>query len=296
METGEAPAPSFEQQFRNRDTLKFPEGKITVVDVAPEVLKDDVPVLIAPGWAENPKTYEETLAVGFREGRRVLTVEYSGHGGKVTSGGEYPKIELQKALLLLDVLDKKGIEKADVIAHSEGAINSLIAAMLKPDKFRNIVLDKPAGLIGQDSIKALAGRFKDLLSQEMKTRPKALTDSTSSIRAGGRTARYFVEHPLRVPKEVGALTSFDLGEIMKKLWEQGIKFSVIAGVDDPLFPVSRQTANMLKSKESNGVLPIEIKGYYSVIGGHNELSIHPGQHAALAFNALENLRDLKDTS
>jgi len=184
-------------------------------------------------------------------------------------------------------LKKKGIEKVDVIAHSEGAINSLIAALLKPGQFRNIVLDKPAGLIGKDSKIALTGRFIKLLLQEAIARPILLTDSTSSIRAGTRTARYIAENYHRVLKEMGAMSSGDITEMMTKLSEHGIKFSIISGVDDPLFPVNRQIRNM---RQSNRVPPI--KGYYSVIGGHNELSINADQHAALAFNALDDLRNL----
>ncbi|KKQ89634.1 MAG: Alpha/beta hydrolase fold protein [Candidatus Curtissbacteria bacterium GW2011_GWC2_38_9] len=290
METGELNAPSFKQQFKSREELHFPEGKITVVDVVPRVLSDETPVLLVPGWSENYDTYKKTLAVGFNEGRRIVTVGQSGNGQSPESQ-EYPEEELRKAQLLLNVLGKKGIEKADVIAHSEGAINGLIAAIMKPYQFRNIVLDKPAGFIGKDTKAALTGRFIKLLLQEIIARPILLTDSTSSIRAGARTARYIAENPQRVLKEMDALTSVDITEIMTSLSNQGIKFSVIAGVNDPLFPVSRQIADM---REHGNVPPL--KGYYSVIGGHNKLSIDASRHASLAFNALENLRDLKDSS
>lgn len=289
MEARESQAPSFEQQFKNRQELRFPEGKVTVVDITPGVLTDGTPVLLAPGWAENYDTYRKTLAVGFEKGRRILTVGYPG-SGKTSTDGRYPEEELRKAQLLLNVLERKEIKKADVIAHSEGAINGLIAALLKPEQFRNIVLDKPAGLIGKDTKVALTGRFIKLLLQEAIARPILLTDPTSSIRAGARTARYIAENPKRVLKEMDALTGVDITEMIKMLSGQGVKFSVFSGVNDPLFPVSRQTANM----RGSGYVP-PIKGYYSVIGGHNELSIDADRHASLALNALENLRDLKDS-
>lgn len=289
MEATEQHSSSFEQQFKNRQELRFPEGKVTVVDITPGVLTDGIPVLLAPGWAENYDTYRKTLDVGFRKGRRVLTVAYSG-SGKTSTDGEYPEEELRKAQLLFAVLVTKGIKKTDVIAHSEGAINSLIAALMKPDQFRNVILDKPAGFIGKDTKAALAGRFIKLLLQEAIARPILLTDPTSSIRAGARTARYIAEHPQRVLKEMDALTSVDITEMIKTLSGQGIKFSVFSGVNDPLFPVSRQIANM----RGSGYVP-PIKGYYSVIGGHGELSINAGRHAPHVFDALDSLRDVQES-
>jgi len=290
MEAKESQAPSFEQQFKTRDKLAFPEGKITVVDIAPRVLTDETPVLLAPGWSENYDTYRKTLAVGFKKGRRILTVGYSGGNGETSTDGEYTEEELRKAQLLLKTLEQKGIERVDVIAHSEGAINSLIAALMNPGQFRNIILDKPAGFIGKDTKAALAGRFIKLLLQEAIARPILLTDPTNSIRAGARTARYIAENPQRVLKEMDALTSADITEMIKMLSGQGVKFSVISGVDDPLFPVRRQIKNM---RESGNVPPII--GYYSVVGGHNKLSIDAKRHAARTFEALENLRDLKES-
>ena len=160
MESSEREKPlTFEEQYRSKKTLKFKEGEITVARASPEELNDETPVLIAPGWGENSSTYKKTSQVFFNEGRDVWSVGYSRRGGEVIPDERYPEAELRKAMLLLQAIEGKGVEKVDVIAHSEGAINVLIAAMIDPDKFRNIVLDKPAGLIGKDTNAALTGRF-----------------------------------------------------------------------------------------------------------------------------------------
>lgn len=284
MEVRETQNPSFEQQFRNREELKFSEGKITVIELIPDTLRDQIPVLLIPGWSENQDTYKKAAEVGFSQGRKIITVGENINNIPIESP-DYPEEEFKKALLLLKALETKGIEKADSIDHSEGAIYGLIAALMKPDQFRNIVLDKPAGLIGKDNKAALTGRFLKLLIQEAIARPILLTDPTSSIRAGARTAKYMAENPQRVLKEMDALTTTDITEMMRMLSSKGINFSVIAGVKDPLFPVGRQIANMEASE-----IPPPIRGYYSVLGGHNEISIDR-KHAQLAFNALDNLRD-----
>ncbi len=279
------------QPLRSSQETKytFEEGSVRVVDYRPEILSDTVPVVIVPGWSENEQTYRKTADVIYGSGRRILSIGQSisnkepTHGEKFTPGN-YPKVELKKAQVLLKVLEECGVEKADVIAHSEGAINALIAAMLKSDQFRNIVLDKPAGLIGKDTGVALMGRFMRLLVQEAMIRPKPFTDPSSSIRAGVRIARYVAENPTRIIKEVDAMTRFEITDLIRTLHDRGIMFSVISGVDDPLFPVNKQIKHMRES----GAPPIE--GYYSVVGGHNELSIHPEKHAALAADALNGLQ------
>lgn len=285
MEIGDIHNSPFEQQYKNREELTFKEGKITVVDATPEALTDETPVLIAPGWSENQHTYRETSRVVYNSGRRVLTVAYARRGGEVLKDQNYPEAELRKAKLILNVLEKKGIEKADVIAHSEGAMNVLIAAMRKPNKFRNIVLDKPAGLIGKDSKRALTGRFVKLLLKEAIERPLLPTDPTSSLKASSRTVRYIAGNPKRALEEMDALTKLDITDMMERLRKQGIMFLIISGVNDPLFPVSRQRTNITKSGKE---LPIE--GSYTVVGGHHELSIHPDKHAALAVDALNGLQ------
>lgn len=201
--------------------------------------------------------------------------------------GKEGREEFRKASLLLDFLSGEKIEKVDVIAHSEGAINTLIAALIKPEQFRNIVLDMPAGLIGKDRKYFLIGRFCKLFVGEAFARPSQLDDPTNALSTLLRVDKYVFQNDGRTNREVEAIARADISEMIKKLSEQGVKISVIAGVNDPLFPVNRQIASM---RRSGGKLPL--RGYYSVIGGHNELSINPGQHAALAFNALENLRDL----
>ena len=272
----------------------FSEGDAKVLDYKPEVLRDNVPVVIVPGWSENEQTYRKTAEVIYRSGRRVLSIGQSITNRESTEGGElvarnYPEVELKKAQILLKVFEDFGVEKADVVAHSEGAINILMAAILRPDLFRNIVLDKPAGLIGRDTKSALMGRFMRLLVQEAMLRPKLFTDPTSSIRAGTRTALYIAANPVRVIKEMNAITTFEITDLMKALHNHGITFSVISGVNDPLFPVKRQIEYM----RENGTPSIE--GYYSVVGGHNELSIHADKHAALAINALDSLQRVRSS-
>lgn len=251
MELGSNPEvrfSSFETQFK-KITMSFPEGKVYVVDVTPppppNVSDPDPPVLLAPGWSENPDTYKKSLKVIYDAGRRAITVGYGRRGGETEKHETYPQAELRKANQLLGVLAAKGIDKIDGIFHSEGAINGLIAAMLRPDKFRNIVLDKPAGLIGKDSKTKLTARFLKLLVTEVVERKRfSLSDPTNSVSSSARTLNYIAGNPLRMLSEMNALTTQDITHLIHHLEGQGIKFSIIAAVDDPLFPVKRQIEHL----------------------------------------------------
>ena len=58
METLATVGLSFERQFRQKERLVSPYGQTSVVDVQPETLTDQVPILIATGWAEDYETIE----------------------------------------------------------------------------------------------------------------------------------------------------------------------------------------------------------------------------------------------
>ena len=142
---------SFEKQFENRQKIESLGGMIEIVDVTPEKLAKETPVLFAPGWGETQETFKDSLKEMFELGRRVLSLSHAREGGDkedikenvveaTEKFADYPADELRKAITLLAVLAEKGIEKIDVVAHSEGAINAVIAAALHPEKIRNMVL------------------------------------------------------------------------------------------------------------------------------------------------------------
>ena len=279
----------FDLQFADRQVMAFPAERVSVVDIVPEHLADQTPVLLGVGWAEDQNTYKKTLKVLHDEKRRSVAVSYPGRGEAEESFEEYPEVELRHAQSVLAVLDQKGIERTDAIFHSEGAISGHIAATLQPGRFRNIVLDKPAGLIGEDGKARLVGRFVKLMAQEaIERKPFSFTDPTNGTSSIARVALYMLKHR-ELFTELEALTTQDITGLIHGLEEQGVMLSIIAGPSDPLFPVSRQIHHMRASQEATGKrLPIE--GYYSVRGGHNELSIHADTHAALAADALKGLQ------
>lgn len=279
---GERAEYSFEEQFARREKFSFPEGSVKVVDVWPDELKDDTSILIAPGWTENYDPYRRSLRVVSETGRRTLSFDYSRLGGKVGNETEYPLAEVRKAKQILNVLTAKGIDRVDVIAHSEGAINALIAATIDPSKFRNIVLDRPMGMVGPDNLGDLARRWFENRKREGAERSKDPEDPTSKKRVMRRTISYITKNPKRAWDEIRAMEHTDTLLLLKELEGRGILFSLIAGVDDLMSPVDRQLAH--------AHVPWPVEGYYSVVGTHNVISIRSESYIGLALNALDGLQ------
>ena len=321
MERGrEKRTASFDEQFANREMIETAGGTAEVIDVTPENLKDDIPVLFAPAWACTLPIYEPAIKTLTGEGRRTLSLNHPRYGGEMDLTEEenelvkeYPTEEVRKALTLRDILNQKSIEKVDVIAHSEGAINAAIAALLHPEKFRNIVFFGPAGLIGDDNAKRLLQGFahqgdaKPSLDEiapslEVSEEEKVRTDTVGSVpirypkisvgedvkeamsAVPMELAKYTLGNPVRSVKEGYGMSQAHIEGLIAKLRERGIGIVVMSAVDDPVFPTERM-ATLLKKGS--------VDGFLSVRGGHGQIGENPERYMVAANQMLENLRDRK---
>src|SRR4030042_3032185 len=270
---------TFKLQFSRKNEMYSRCGNVKFCEIAPNELADTVPVVLAAGWAETPNTHMGTLETIFSEERRGISLEYPRKGGTQLEN-KYPEVELKKAEALLAVIEDRDIDKVDVIAHSEGAINAIIAAQLRPDKFRNIVFVEPAGLIGNDNLLKLASRFTLMLSKEGIRLAGGSGSRKVRLQAAREAVKYFSANPVRACREAKAISAADIYEMLESLEKVGIKVSVIHGVDDTVFPMKKLLDT---ARQKDGIPTI---GFYSVKGDHREISVHPEKYTALAINAL----------
>lgn len=267
--------PSLEEQFENMEELEVAGGTAEVVDLRPEEMKSEVPVMLAPGWGCTLKVYKNDLMKIANRKRRVLSLNHPRRGRNAEelpeeTSEEFPRAELEKALNLLKVLEAKGVERTDVIAHSEGAINTTIAAILHPEKFRNIVFYGPAGLIGPDTFTRMLKGFA-AQGQEAKSRTgiEGLKDFpvTEEEKQTGKIAalealKYLAGNPLRGLREAKAISESQIHDMVRYLHEKGIGIYIMTGVDDPVFP----TAKM------QGIVKGDmVDGFLTVRSGHGML-------------------------
>lgn len=288
--SSEAEFQSFDSQFGKKDKLAVAGGDAEIFDLKPEAQKTEVPVFLAPAWACTAEVYRPAIRTLFDSKRRVITMDHPRIGGGMGVIPEdlrrkYPNEELRKALNMLEILDIKGIRKTDIIAHSEGAINAIIAATLHPERFRNIVLYAPAGMIGNDNfirlLKGFAGQFKGR-PESMSTVPVTETERGVAKAAGRQAVKYIAKNPVRSGREAMDIASSQIHEMLRQLHEQGIGIVVMSAVDDPVFPPEKMQriakADMLD-------------GFLSVRGGHGEIGAHPEKYMVVAEQMLSKLEN-----
>lgn len=272
-------------------------GVMNIVDVMPEKMKTEIPTVWLQGWGATVEVHEDNILELAEKGRRTLAIDTL-HGiaseniseSGVKQGQEIHDIELRKVVALLKALDEKDIDQTDMVAHLEGAIYGVLAALLRPERFRNLVLVDPVGMVGEDTESRLVkGAVLDLCLQTARIYKKLLTKEGSEAFRQSNTAtkalgQVFASSPRRTVESVGVIAETQIDELLTTLKELGLKISIIHGVDDNFFPMERVQKQTTKEM---------VDGFYSVKGTHNELYLHPEKYTALVDNALDALEALR---
>ena len=127
------------------------------------------------------------------EKERIKKDWLTSHGGKLPKKEadslfeKMPISELRKALTLITFIEQKVAEgkqgeSADVIAHSQGGAYALIAAFLRPDLFRRLILVNPAGQSGRESfVRMYLALHANLIGLYMRGERKAMNDALYSF-------------------------------------------------------------------------------------------------------------------
>lgn len=254
-----------------------------IIDLNPENKKSETPILVAPGWGQMVSPVKEHMLKVLAEegGRRVLATDYPREMKIETENlpPELPFQELQKAATLLEVLDKKIAkpedeesedqeQKVDLLCHSEGGLYGLLAACLKPERFRNIVLANPAGLIGKDSLLRLAYSFA--------IKEGTLKSTLPTIEMAKAFWNYFIKHLRMSLNEARQVSEADTYDILKYLKKRGIKIAVVATTNDDVFTMEKIQKHYSEEKAAGRVKNYSeiIDGFYSTLGTHAEIIGH----------------------
>lgn len=277
----------FESKNVHKEHFVVNGAEVDAIDVKPENPKTEIPVLVAPGWGATMKNFESGIEVLVKKGRHVLSLDHPRRGGTVPDshnkeieewykkkGKEYPgwpSAELRKANTILGLLEQKKLDKVDAIAHSEGAINVCIAAMLHPEKFtdRTIVLYNPAGIIGKDTLPRLV---KGALAnpghpQSISEIPVTETETKRLKLAADEARKYVIKNPSRGLEEIMAISQAQIEDMLRYLREKGIKIIIVGAVDDTYFPMERM------QKNKNVKYLDTVDGFLSVTGAHDQLKV-----------------------
>lgn len=309
---------NLELQYDNPEKIKTGLGEmIEVVDIKPENAKTDVPASYLKGFASDNRAYRNLAIDLAMNDRRVIAIdnphgidsEHIAEEEKIKAGRQMEKlhdIELRKTAMLLEMLDKKEIKKTDIVAHSEGAIYAVVAALMRPEKIRDIVLIEPAGIIGNDNRPSLAARSVwDAVLQEknIKTMRKGKDSrekyhpddkkSPSIIEKMGeeasknakmQTISWAESWKTGLGHNIGAIKAIadtDISQALRFLREEcQIKIGIIHAVDDKIFPMEPVRENLSKDM---------VDGSYSTVGTHASFTHNPGKYAKLIDDLLRGM-------
>lgn len=300
-----------EKQFDNPELFGFdvPEAGIEIHDVATEHLKDNVPAIVIPGWSGNPRAYKQTVVGLASHERRVLSVN-APHGVETSMDvkhPEHPLAELRKTEAILKTLEKKDIKRADIVAHSEGAIVAALAAALHPEKFRSLVLVAPGGFMEGDNLESLIKRFLADAVSQLKNQKSYKTETErekndkeknykASPQGKGRhdpglltAIKVIGSSPVLSFKEVKAIAETNILKLLNKARGAGVKIAVISSIDDQTFPLKKMHEAI--NPEPGKILGVD--GVYTARGTHNEFFLWPGMYAKLVDQALTDLNQKK---
>src|SRR3989344_3932655 len=239
----ENPERAISATFR-KEKIRRVAGDLEVIDLVPETLKDEVPILIIPGWGETPATHKDTLNTIANLGRRAIAIKVSRWGG-VETQDRYQQSEYNKARALIDTLNKKEIKTADIIAHSEGALSAIIAAEIlaeerQPKRIRSIVFVEPVGLIGKDKLRDLIGRWSSMMGKDgVRFFKGSWKEKGNMSRAFIEAVKYASPNPSKTLAEGNTIAAADIYESLDHLRELGIKTSIIHAVDDTILPMAK---------------------------------------------------------
>ena len=274
----------FEKQFANPEILGGGEGSVEIINLKPEYLKSSVPLLIVPGWVATAEVHKRNAELFAESGRHVIAMS-SPHGVNVAHGitGEIPRVELHKADAVMRVLNAQGIEKVDVVAHSEAAIFVTAAARAHPERFRSITYIAPVGLMEHDSMWQLALRFGKDIIEQWTGRNDEEGRKERIWTAFHEGAKSFATGPITTIKEVKAIAGAHVQKDIRALHEAGIKIFVVRPNDDRAFLASAiepdSIDEILNMNDTDG----------SIATTHNAWYLSPEKYTAAVGALLDTL-------
>lgn len=116
---------------------------------------DDVPILLLPDTLETWNSYFETVTVLVAMGKMIISFIFPARKKDtlftITNTKIFPKMLLYRADIVLQMLERLGNTRVDVIAISSGCDVSMIATLHGSWYFRNIILISPNSLCEKKS-------------------------------------------------------------------------------------------------------------------------------------------------
>jgi pimeloyl-ACP methyl ester carboxylesterase len=245
---------------------------------------------VVPGFVETPESLKSFITSLAQAGERTtIAVDHNRREALPETAGtpyeHYAPEHMARAQDLLTALEGAGLEQADLVAHSQGCVDAVVAAMLDAEagtnRIRNLVLVNPGGASGPQS-KAGAGlRAGQEMMKEFGRglrKPSSLPGLSQIAR---NAAGYVADNPRRAYSEASATLQANILDDLEVLREKyGLQVAIVASVDDYIMQMDKFQA---------AVKNHHIDGFYSIKGGHNELILDSERQGTVIASILSDL-------
>ena len=118
-------------------------GRLHVLELSPSGREEQLPVVLVHGASGNLNDLRLALGDRLAVNRRVILVDRPGHGWSDRPGGIADASPARQAALILEALDRMGIERFVLLGHSLGGAVASALALAWPDRVAGLVLLAP---------------------------------------------------------------------------------------------------------------------------------------------------------
>jgi pimeloyl-ACP methyl ester carboxylesterase len=118
-------------------------GRLHVLELGPSGREEQPPIVLVHGASGN--LHDLRLALGDRlaRNRRVILFDRPGHGWSDRPGGFADASPARQAALIMEALDRMGVERFVLLGHSLGGAVASALALAYPDRLAGLVLLAP---------------------------------------------------------------------------------------------------------------------------------------------------------
>lgn len=239
--------------------------------------ENSIPILLSPGLGNRIDKLAPVLQTFADHGRVAIGIEH--HSGKkaarypefADARKQYPKVEVEKAAALLEVITSKNIEKVDLIGFCEGAVNGGILASAFPELVRNFVAVNPAGMTGpNDTFSRVAKIFiKKSIGDIRFALPRMLSRTESELASQ--------KISLSWNRMVGLPTLYQLSQtnispLLVDLETKGVRVGVLQSRKDSLYPYEMVGKNVPETISAHATFSNQKLGHAALLSSH-ELTV-----------------------
>lgn len=228
---------SFEEQLtQNRRNIEYPGGSMNILHIKPENPEGE-PILYHYGWGADDDIIGKDLKYFYDQNREVVTISkpITDRPPKVKDSEEYSGYTLRNALAEVAIAEELGFAKINMLGHSLGTSNTLLAANLMLErgiKIENIILVNPTGF-GRPSKPELARRQLTMMLQEMKRDLPSKEKKLQADEIVKSTLKTLVRHPRSLVGEGFGVSEVNMSELTRRILRQDIPISIVHSADDP---------------------------------------------------------------